>query len=359
MMNMEAKYVQRHLFRDGPYVEPERIFLLDPGAAFRKRMGFADDYCSIELNGPLFAKSARTTSRSIAEQVMASEIKLPLVFKRHFEEVGRGMLFLHEHPEGIAVSYRRWPRGSEHIHFAEYIRQRGFKAVPSGDPNLSTRLLPTTDTVDWMEKLLNHATIRRTPETARAIRRKYNLEPITGIPLGSADTGMLESYIDSFKADGRAWETRHTVKGYFAPTRILELYHDCGRIGSNEFFVTIAGRPKPDAAAEVSVASVLNCLADTLDIPRNELRDYTSEKAEQGFLHLARKFEQQGWFMDKGVVWQVDFMWLPPDTGARMPRVAMSEYHIWYAGWRLGSLSRRDVPDPPNSPLQWIPKPAV
>jgi len=146
---------------------------------------------------------------------------------------------------------------------------------------------------------------------------------------GEFDPGLLESFIDTWKFDGFAYETRHRVEGNLAERAVFKVADDYARIGGTRYFAnqsSIADRSRIKCLPPDKMYSPLfSAFGDS--IQENTFRSYVSEILEKAFRYYADRIFNEGFIFesdDLGEI-QFDLMWIPPSEERSLPTPALVE----------------------------------
>lgn len=323
---LNTKYGNRMIMEGGPLVQPQEFYALLTPKDLDMRL-------ERELNGPLDGRLLNPMflnhSHAIyvdeaVERILSGSLRTPIVFKPNFGALGEGIYFISENekddyeivvrsPErGLELGFLGLPGVLKYIKDnLEFSDERNvFRAFIRGDDTACTQLL---------RDLMRYGTVKHVPfvDCLNQNRR------------GEFDPGLVESFIDAWKFDGLAYETRHRVEGNLAKRVVFKVADDYARIGGSRQFANQSYTRDKSMIRCIPSGEMYSPLFSALIDPsqKNRFRLHVRETLERAFLHYAERLFNEGIVFESDEPSEIEFdlIWIPPSEEGKLPTPAMTE----------------------------------
>ena len=326
---LNAKYVQRAIMMGGPLGQVQEFYALIVPVDTKTRL-------EIELSGslenhvlnPVFLRPSHTISLDEAvEHILSGELRTPIVFKPNFSDKGEGIYFIFRNEEGdYEIIVRSPERGLQEQRLPGVLKYIKDKLDFSDEGNVFRAVINGDAIKALMRDLMLYGCVTEVPYVDCENQDRT----------GRYDPGLIESFIDAWKFQGLAYETRHLVEGNLSQKCGFKVT-DCGaRIGGSSYFANLMLTRNRDKIKSLPPHEMYSPLFSELINPSQEksFRSFTRETLERSFLYYAERLLNEGFVFesDEPCEIQFDLVWTVPSTERVLPFPAMTECGLRYFG---------------------------
>lgn len=314
---LNSKYVQRRIMEGGPLVQPQEFYALLTHEDLHEQL-------ERELNGhledrsldPMFLSPSHVIYLDqVVERILSGSLRLPIVFKPNFGAFGKGIYFISKSEKGGYEIVVQSPRqGLNELGIPSVLRYIMDNLEFSDQGNIFSALIrDDTTSAQLLRDLIIYGTVTETPFVNCFNENEH----------GEFDPGLIESFVDAWKFEGLAYETRHRVEGNLAERAVFKVVDDYARIGGSRYFANLSStrdrsRVKNLPSNEM-YSPLFSAFKDSLQ--ENRFRFRIREILEAAFLYYAERLFDEGFVFesDKLGEFQFDLMWIQPSEEGGLP----------------------------------------
>ncbi len=341
-----GKYAVRNLLRGGPIPQPPWFVAFDePGLHAGQQTSFdiTDNSYHPALAQLQDERNFETVARWIVHLKHSGRFPVHgLIYKPNVGGYGMGIMYLRLDSSGrLAITMAYNP------HFpGAYARASAMTSLISRRGLGTAKHTPQKDIVTMILNVDDE-------QLAAALRDIWNEASIFNIE-GKVifDAGMLEPVMPSLQPGGRAYETRHVLKGdlFSSNSDLLktpyqdDLYENgsYARRGSSPFFGNITYRS--GHTLELDYRSMYDPLYGTMPElmeRKQEFEQYVDRLIRAEFVYLSARMRAWGLHIPTIAYVAFDLQWMPPEKAGQFPVPFLTEAYIGISN-KASSFKRRE-----------------